>query len=135
MLKLNDIITVVNIIDEDDGTVRCTKCTGVHLEKTNQVAVSGSNLINQDVVSVYYGIKNRSKASRELISEVDFTANPLDEGTFTFRKGDFIIQGDIQVLSVEELNTRKQKCGDVYEIISVAQHTFGNLPNIQLTCK
>lgn len=134
MLKLNDIITVINIIDEDDGTVRCTKCTGVHVEKTNQVALSGSNLINQDIVSVYYGTK-RSKSSRELISEADFTADPTDVGTFTFRKGDYVINGDIQVLSVEDLNTRKQKCGDVYEIISVAQYTFGNLPNIQLTCK
>lgn len=104
------------------------------VEKNNQVAVSGSTLVNQDVVTVYFGLK-KSDATRERVSAADFTADPTDTGIFAFRKGDFIVEGDRNFNDIEEVNQAKQQLGTVYEIISVQEYLFGSLANITITCR
>lgn len=133
-MNLRDTVTVINIINEEEGTVRCTKVSKCLVEKNNQVAVSGSTLVNQDVVTVYFGLK-KSDATRERVSAADFTADPTDNGIFAFRKGDFIVEGDRNFNDIEEVNQAKQQLGTVYEIISVQEYLFGSLANITITCR
>lgn len=132
-MNLTGIVTVINIIDEDNEVIQCTKVQKVHIEKTNQLVLSGVQVADSDNFIVYYG-ERKSKSSRMRVPANIFTANPTAD-TFAFRKGDYIAEGDVNIVSFEQLNEGKQKLGNIYEIVSVSEYLFGSLANIQVTCR
>lgn len=130
-MKLTDTVTVINIVDEDLEQIQCTKVSQVHIEKVNQQVLNGVQISDNDSLVVYFSTK-KSKATRLMVSANEFTAHP-EADTYSFRKGDYIAVGDVNITSFTELNEGKQKLGNIYEISSVAEYLFGHLSNIQVT--
>jgi hypothetical protein len=123
------------MLNDEENYTRAV-ISNVLFERNDGMTRSTTSKNNNDTVTVYIGRQSKEITGKEFTSDNEFT-KLNDEGkksTYTYRKGDYIAEGNIELGDVT-FNEFKQGNQLLYEITSVGDFRFGGLANIKIGAK
>lgn len=127
-------VTIFNSLSEEDEEYNRAVLQPVLFILDENTGRNKLGLTNADTVTVYIPSSAVDLLGKQYVEPAVYNQMIDKSGVYTFRKGDLVALGDID-LGSKTINEFKNTEENLYEITGRTDYRFGGLPNIVLSAK
>ena len=127
-------VTIFNSLSEEDEEYNRAVLQPALFILDENTGRNKLGLTNADTVTVYIPSSAVDLLGKQYVEPAVYNQMPDKSGVYTFRKGDLVALGDID-LGSKTINEFKNTKENLYEITGRTDYRFGGLPNIVLSAK
>lgn len=127
-------VTIFNSLSEEDEEYNRAVLQPALFILDENTGRNKLGLTNADTVTVYIPSSAVDLLGKQYVEPAAYNQMTDKSGVYTFRKGDLVALGDID-LGSKTINEFKNTEENLYEITGRTDYRFGGLPNIVLSAK
>lgn len=127
-------VTIFNSLSEEDEEYNRAVLQPALFILDENTGRNKLGLTNADTVTVYIPSSAVDLLGKQYVEPAVYNQMVDKSGVYTFRKGDLVALGDID-LGSKTINEFKNTEENLYEITGRTDYRFGGLPNIVLSAK
>lgn len=127
-------VTIFNSLSEEDEEYNRSVLQPALFILDENTGRNKLGLTNADTVTVYIPSSAVDLLGKQYVEPAVYNQMVDKSGVYTFRKGDLVALGDID-LGSKTINEFKNTEENLYEITGRTDYRFGGLPNVVLAAK